>query len=142
MTVITTKKRKTLSLNRVKPQPELTGLQRGEEHNKRQMEESQRQYLACENWIYSTWPHLFDRNNVKPFAVGIIELIKTEYDKQGGFEAMGFYRNTPFKKVMFGWTKRKAYQRALVKDGAQRYNLDTVPSSRLMKKTNKQRLNV
>lgn len=132
MTVIITKKRKTLSLNRGGTQgkekkPELTGQQRGEEHNKQQKKESQRQYLACKDWVYNSWPHLFDLDNVKPLAIGIIKNIQTEYDKKGGFEVMGFYRNSPFKKVMFGWTRRKAYQRALAKDGAHRYNLDNEP---------------
>lgn len=132
MTKIIIKKRKTLLLNKKTPeteknQPKLTGKQRGEEHNKKHQEEAQRQYIACKDWVYCSWPCLFDKDEVKPLAIGILEQIKAEYDKQGGFDLLGFYRNTPFKKVLSGWVKRKAYQKALIEEGALRYSLNGDP---------------
>lgn len=132
MTEIIFKKRKILTLNKApakkeNTQPELTGKQRGEEHNKKHQEETQRQYIACKDWVYRSWPYLFDKDEVKPLAIGILEQIKAEYDKQGGFDLLGFYRNTAFKKVLSGWVRRKAYQKALIEEGALRYSLSGDP---------------
>ncbi|EGQ8541304.1 hypothetical protein GOZ65_23585 [Vibrio parahaemolyticus] len=127
MTKIIIKKRKTLSLKRPEPEetkePELTPKELAELRVIEAKKEGDRQYRACRDWIFSTWPELFDRNNIRPLAKGTLQSIKAEYVAQGGFESLGFHGNSPLKKVLSGWTKRKAYQKALAEEGAYRYHL-------------------
>ncbi|EKB1992593.1 hypothetical protein ONF92_004601 [Vibrio parahaemolyticus] len=131
MTEIVIKKRKTLSL-KPKPapkkeecQPKPSGAERLAENNRKQEQERQRNYHACKAWIFSTWPEIFNREDVKPLELGIGKKIIAEYDRAGGAEALGFGRTLQIGRVLKGWTQRKAYLRALSQEGAFRYDLNS-----------------
>jgi len=141
MTTIIVKKRRTLTLNRTalpekevlppitkEPEPVISGEARVAENNRRQKEERDRNYHECKAWIFSRWPELFDSKNVKPFELGIGKKIRAEYDSVGGYEVLGFGRTLHISRVLNAWTRRKAYLRALTKDGAQRFDLGGQPT--------------
>ena len=137
MVTITVKKRRTLTLNRTaspeekklpevpkKQKPAISGEARMIENNRRQKEERDRNYIECKAWIFSKWPNLFDPKNVKPFELGISHKIRDEYDRDGGYEVLGFGRTLPISRVLNAWTRRKAYLRALAQEGAKRHDLN------------------
>lgn len=135
MATIIIKKRRTLTLNRtaspekqeipaVTQEPVISGEARTVENNRQQKEERDRNYRECKAWIFSKWPSLFDIENVKPLEIGISKRIREEYDRVGGQEVLGFGRALPVKRVLNGWTSRKAYLRALMQEGVKRYDLD------------------
>ncbi|MGR6863107.1 ProQ/FINO family protein [Aliivibrio salmonicida] len=80
-------------------------------------------YQDCKIWICSRWPAMFDRDNVKPLALGIYRDIAIKHKEDGGFEVLGFGAAVPVKRFLSAWVKRKAYQRALSQSDAQRFNL-------------------
>lgn len=134
MTEIIIKKRKTLSLKRpdikveeVKETPSLSPQELNALSVAEAKKEADRQYIACREWMILNWPELFNSDNPKPLAKGIINAIKRVYIEQGGVENLGFYGNTPLKKFLSAWTRRKAYQKAMVADGAYRYGLTNDP---------------
>ncbi|MGR6863277.1 hypothetical protein ACU5EH_24745 [Aliivibrio salmonicida] len=112
MTNIIIKKRRTLSLpkkttavlNVTKPtREELDVIEMGIKNQR---------YQDCKIWICSRWPAMFDRDNVKPLALGIYRDIAIKHKEDGGFEVLGFGA-VPVKRFLSAWVKRKAYQRAL-----------------------------
>ncbi len=130
MTTIVIKKRKTLSLlTKATPEPEeskpeISGAERLAENNRKQEQERTRNYYACRDWIFSTWPDAFNQDDIKPLELGVNKQILSEYDRLGGAETLGFGRTLPIKRVLNGWTLRKAYLRALSQEGAFRHDLN------------------
>ncbi|MCV5803485.1 hypothetical protein OFN34_32295, partial [Escherichia coli] len=86
-------------------QPEPSGAERLAENNRKQEQERQRNYHACKAWIFSTWPEIFNREDVKPLELGIGKKIIAEYDRAGGAEALGFGRTLQIGRVLKGWTQ-------------------------------------
>ncbi|MDF4628420.1 ProQ/FINO family protein [Vibrio parahaemolyticus] len=123
MTKIIIKKRRTLSLSKEpNPEPEEKKLSR-EELDKIEAEIKQQRYDDCKNWILGTWPEMFNKENVRPLALGVHRDIAMAHREAGGLDVLGFGATKPVKRFLSSWVKRKAYQKALAKPGSKRFSL-------------------
>lgn len=141
MTEILVKKRKTLSLNRTPkledtpkkvkpvtlPVPPQISKEEKELNVKHCIEqgtkEKQQRFKACRSWLFSKWPEIFDKKNVRPLALGIYREIQEAHAKDGGEETLGFGSVVPIKRNLAKWCGHSDYLKALVEVGAKRYNL-------------------
>lgn len=124
MTEIIIKKRRKLTLKKsVDSTPEPLAKPTREELDRQQAKESNRIYFACRDWIMTSWPEVFDKENIKPLAIGIDDEIREAHRMAGGVEVLKFGSCKPVKKFLGGWVKRKGYLKAMAHDGSQRFNL-------------------
>ena len=119
MTKIIIKKRRTLSLPK---EPEEKKLSR-EELEKMEAEIKQQRYDDCKNWILGTWPEMFNKEDVRPLALGVHRDIAIAHREAGGLDVLGFGSTKPVKRFLSSWVRRKAYQKALAKPDSRRFSL-------------------
>jgi sRNA-binding protein len=135
MTEIIIKKRKTLSLNRtpkkVKPVTPPVSPQISKEEKELNVKhcieqgtkEKQQRFKACRSWLFSKWPEIFDKKNVRPLALGIYREIQEAHAEDGGEGALGFGSVVPIKRNLARWCGHTDYLKAVVEPGAKRYSL-------------------
>ncbi len=141
MTEIIIKKRKTLSLNRTPkseetpkkvkpvtlPVPPQISKEEKELNVKHCIEqgtkEKQQRFKACRSWLFSKWPEIFDKKNVRPLALGIYREIQEAHAEDGGEDVLGFGSAIPVKRNLSKWCGHTDYLKALIKPDAKRYNL-------------------
>lgn len=119
MTKIIIKKRRTLSLPK---EPEEKKLSR-EELEKMEAEIKQQRYDDCKNWILGTWPEMFNKEDVRPLALGVHRDIAIAHREAGGLDVLSFGSTKPVKRFLSSWVRRKAYQKALAKPDSRRFSL-------------------
>lgn len=103
------------------------GEAKSEENLRLAKEAKQARLDVCRNWLFSTFPALFDHSDIKPFKVGIRADITKVHREAGGTAVLGFGATLPVNRVLNRWVNSWGYLRALTADGAMRHDLNGEP---------------